>query len=318
MYFCKSCNYSTSKFSSFKIHQKSIKHLSTLDIVPISTSFKCNICNTEYTHKSSLYRHQKKCNNYVNNNNKITNIELEISKMKSEFEFSKMKNELEYNKMKNELEIEKLKNELNIIKNGIEIKSVVNNSNNTIQNNIVNNVKNVSKIENLNINFGDVIDINTFIENYKNEYGLTNKQTEVLLINYKENGINSCISSLVYYLKESAIQQYKELKGKEITMANIILPFILSDKYLRDHFEKTINGNWDKTTVIDNIKRIIGITDDHVFKHQKTYMHLSDPQKKKLVNGLLKASGYSKLALISDPNLYKIENNSSNESVENL
>jgi hypothetical protein len=47
-------------------------------------------------------------------------------------------------------------------------------------------------------------------------------------------------------------------------------------------------------------------------------MHLSDPQKKKLVNGLLKASGYSKLALISDPNLYKIENNSSNESVENV
>ena len=91
-------------------------------------------------------------------------------------------------------------------------------------------------------------------------------------------------------------------------MANIILPFILSDKYLREHFEKTINGNWDKTTVIDNIKRIVGITDDHVFKHQKTYMHLSDAQKKKLINGLLKASGYSKLSLISNPDLYKKEN----------
>jgi hypothetical protein len=91
-------------------------------------------------------------------------------------------------------------------------------------------------------------------------------------------------------------------------MANIILPFILSDKCLREHFEKTINGNWDKTTVIDNIKRIVGITDDHVFKHQKTYMHLTDPQKKKLINGLLKASGYSKLSLIPDPNLYKNDN----------
>jgi hypothetical protein len=96
-------------------------------------------------------------------------------------------------------------------------------------------------------------------------------------------------------------------------MTNIILPFILSDKCLREHFEKTINGNWDKTTVIDNIKRIVGITDDHVFKHQKTYMHLSDPQKKKLINGLLKASGYSKLSLISNSDLYKIENNNYDE-----
>ena len=299
MHNCKSCNYLTNKLSSFKKHLTTKKHLLLYDIYNnnISKEFICDKCNTKYKYNNCLKKHLLKCKD-INN-----------------FQIIQKENE----QLKQALEIEKLKNELSIIKKDIEIKSVVNNSNNTIQNNIVNNnVKNISKIENLNINFGDVIDINTFIENYKNQYGLTNKQTEVLLINYKENGINSCISSLVYYLKESAIQQYKELKGKEITMANIILPFILSDKYLRDHFEKTINGNWDKTTVIDNIKRIIGITDDHVFKHQKTYMHLSDPQKKKLVNGLLKASGYSKLALVSDPNLYKVENNSSDESVEHL
>jgi hypothetical protein len=299
MHYCETCNYGTNKLSNFKCHIKSIKHINnvnnnTNDIL-INNLFICYNCNRQYKYNSSLYKHSKKCKN--------ANKDLEIERLNKD------------------LEIERLKNEL--LKKDIEIKSIVNNvnyshnSNNNIQNadKIVNitNVKNISKIENLNINFGDVIDINTFIENYKNQYGLTNKQTEVLLINYKENGINSCISSLVYYLKESAIQQYKELKGKEITMANIILPFILSDKYLRDHFEKTINGNWDKTTVIDNIKRIVGITDDHVFKHQKTYMHLSDAQKKKLVNGLLKASGYSKLALISNPDLYKNENNSSGE-----
>ncbi len=296
MHNCLVCKYSSSSNYNFKCHIKSKKHINNINNIndindkSFNNLFVCINCNNKYKYYSGLYRHLGKC--------KIVNNLVIIQK--------------ENEQLKQALEIEKLKNELNIIKNSIEIKSVVTNSNNTI-NNIVNNVKNVSKIENLNINFGDVIDINTFIENYKNEYGLTNKQTEVLLINYKENGINSCISSLVYYLKESAIQQYKELKGKEITMANIILPFILSDKYLRDHFEKTINGNWDKTTVIDNIKRIVGITDDHVFKHQKTYMHLSDAQKKKLVNGLLKASGYSKLALISNPDLYKIENNSSDE-----
>jgi hypothetical protein len=181
------------------------------------------------------------------------------------------------------------------------------NQTNNIQNakTIINNNVKVSKIEFLNTNFNDVIDINTFIENYKNEYGLTNKQTETLLENYKNGGINSCISSLVYYLKESAIQQYKEIKGKEIAMVDVIFPFILSDKCIRDHFEKNISGNWDKTTAIDNIKKIVGITDDHVYKHHNTYMYLSDSQKKKLVNGVLKASGYEKLTGITKPDLYK-------------
>jgi hypothetical protein len=92
-------------------------------------------------------------------------------------------------------------------------------------NTIINNNVKISKVQYLNVNFGDVIDINTFIENYKHEYGLSNKQTETLLENYKHGGINSCITTLVYYLKESAIQQYKEIKGMEIPMPDIILPF---------------------------------------------------------------------------------------------
>jgi len=243
----------------------------------------CKSCNyfTETSHNLKIHYKSKRHLNSIEK----TEIKEDIEKLKSDL-------------YKHKIEIKQLESQLNDKTNIINQTNILNNT-------TINNVKNVSKIQNLNINFGDVIDINTFIENYKNQYGLSNKQTEILLSNYKNGGINSCISSLVYYLKESAIQQYKELKGKEITMANIILPFILSDKYLREHFEKTINGNWDKTTIIDNIKRIVGITDDHVFKHQNTYMHLSDSQKKKLINGLLKASGYSKLSVIQDLNLYK-------------
>jgi hypothetical protein len=263
-----------------------------------NNSWLCDVCNKEFKHQSNFSRHKKKCVKKPI----VVEKSIVVGYNDPQIEIEKLKNELTKHKLEiKELEIKQLELQLN---NKPNLTSQTNILNNTT----VNNVKNVSKIQNLNINFGDVIDINTFIENYKNQYGLTNKQTEILLSNYKNNGINSCISSLVYYLKESAIQQYKELKGKEITMANIILPFILSDKCLREHFEKTINGNWDKTTVIDNIKRIVGITDDHVFKHQKTYMHLTDPQKKKLINGLLKASGYSKLSLIHDPNLYKNDN----------
>ena len=304
MYKCDVCNYSTTKHNSIKQHFSTKKHIILVNISNSDMIFRCFDCNKKYKYQSGLCKHKKICKffqyNNINENSEynIDNID-NVDNIKKDYE--------------QKLEIEKLKNELNIKK--LEIKDIehknlqlyVNTHQNTVKtvnNTIINNIK-ISKVEYLNINFGDVIDINTFIDNYKNQYGLTNKQTETLLDNYKNGGINSCISSLVYYLKESAIQQYKEIKGKEIAMADIILPFILTDKYIRDHFEKTINGQWDKTTMIDNIKKIVGITDDHVYKHHNTYMYLSDAQKKKLINGVLKASGYSKLSEISIPDLYK-------------
>jgi hypothetical protein len=251
------------------------------------TEFICNYCDKKYTSHIYFSKHEAQCELIHTDN-------IEIIKMKYKYE-----HQIALQKLKcKELEL--------IIANN---NKVINNQNiNTVNNNNINqqnNNINLSKIQNLNLNFGDVLDINTFIENYKNEYGLTNKQTETLLDNYKNGGINSCISSLVYYLKESAIQQYKEIKGKEIAMVDVIFPFILSDKCIRDHFEKNESG-WDKTIMIDNIRKIVGITDDHVYKHHNTYLQLNDQHKKKLINGVLKSSDYSKLNLLSKPNLYKI------------
>jgi len=288
MHLCEYCNYLTGSNYDFRKHCATTKHNKTKEScisnkniidddvnnntnVNDKDTFKCEYCNKETGYKYNLNRHMKICKFKVINDKILQN---QIS-------------------------------ETTNIQNGNKIinqnASTINNINNTINNNITN----ISKIQNLNINFCDVIDINTFIENYKNEYGLTNKQTETLLDNYKNGGINSCINSLVYYLKESAIQQYKEIKGKEIAMSDIILPFILSDKCIRDHFEKNESG-WDKTIMIDNIRKIVGITDDHVYKHHNTYLQLNDQHKRKLINGVLKSSDYSKLNLLSKPNLYKI------------
>jgi hypothetical protein len=289
MFSCDICKYDTTVIYNLQKHFTTQKHINMVEYGKLYLS--CDHCNQKYTHLSSLCRHQKKCrNNNVNLEIELIKKDIEINKLKSEITIKDYEKKLEIKEMENKHMQQQLINQTNNIQNA---KTIINN-----------NVK-VSKIEFLNTNFNDVIDINTFIENYKNEYGLTNKQTETLLENYKNGGINSCISSLVYYLKESAIQQYKEIKGKEIAMVDVIFPFILSDKCIRDHFEKNISGNWDKTTAIDNIKKIVGITDDHVYKHHNTYMYLSDSQKKKLVNGVLKASGYEKLTGIIKPDLYK-------------
>ncbi len=137
---------------------------------------------------------------------------------------------------------------------------------------------------------------------------ISNDSCQNIISNYENDGINGCISSLSDYLKKSAMQQYKDMNGKDIEMNNIILPFLLSDKSLREHFEKNDNGNWDKTTMIDNIKKIISITSDHVYKYHKKHMAFNGSQKKRIINGLLKASGYSMLSHLSIPDLYKIEN----------
>jgi hypothetical protein len=57
--------------------------------------------------------------------------------------------------------------------------------------------------------------------------------------------------------------------------------------------------------MIDNIRKIITITNDQIYKHHNELMFLHDSQKKRVVNGVLKASGYSRLAEITIPELYK-------------
>ncbi len=310
MHKCAPCSYSTESSHNLKIHYKSYKHLTNIkeanevkqDINSIKDSNSiacydnyliCRKCNKPYKYISAFNRHVNSCLLNLNNFNESKD---ELARIRKEYEY--------------QLEIQKLKFELS--KKEIEAKTLQitnsgNNNNNNNNNTIINNNVKISKIHFLNINFGNVIDIDTFIDNYKDKFGLTNDQTKTLLDNYHDGGVNSCINSLVYYLKKSAIQQYKELKGADLEMDNVILPFLLSDKCLRDHFEKSVNSHWDKTTMMGNIKKILSITNDQVFKHHNEHMLFNDHQKKRLINGILKASAYSLLAQITIPEFYKIK-----------
>ncbi len=332
VYSCNICNYHTTVNHALKNHLKTQKHIKQVELTSNTDKFECSYCNKKYSKNSSLYRHIKishkeKDLNSNPNTNLNTNLNSDINsninsninniiahKYESDIESIKQEYKLK-------LELEKLKFENKIMENRIEsienshrtMCNIMNNSNNINNTTIIN----ISKVQFLNHNFGNVLDINTFIENYKTKYGLTNEQALTLLENYQNDGVNGCVNSLIYYLKKSAVQQYKELQGKEIAMENIILPFLLSDCSLREHFEKTDNGNWDKTTMIENIKKIVTITNDQVFNHHNQYMNISGTQKKRIINGLLKSSCYALLAQITIPELYKSEDADSDKNKEN-
>ena len=333
MFECKNCKFFTNSNFNYIRHCNTKKHLNMIKLKSDNNPFFCVLCNREYMYQSGFSNHKKKCKqinptNIINDirtsklfdntkkintdtNNVDVNIVKENEQMKENYEFKLKINALENKTLQLENELLKCKlviqgNTNNSVSTEINTNShnTTNNTNNNTTNNINTTVK-LSKIDNLNINFNNVIDIDTFINNFENEDGLTNKQTETLLYNRENGGMESCISSLVHYMKDSMLKQYKK-KGMDIQKTDVILPMLLSDKCLRDHFEKNINGNWGKTTSIENIIKIINITESQIFKHHNKYMSLSNAQKKKLANGILKSSNYfTEISKISQPELYK-------------
>ncbi len=317
MHTCTVCNYFTNTLHNLKIHNNTKKHLNIVDA--LNNKLICPNCNKQYNHKSSLSRHKSNCSSSTKSKyeyeieriKKDYEHKLEIERLKSELNKKDLEKQLETNNLERKLEIKELENKHLLLQSKNQINNVVNTTNNTI------NVVKISKVEYLNLNFSNVIDIHTFIDNYRNKYGLNNDQTKTLLENYQNDGVNGCINALVYYLKKSAIQQYKELKGEELDLENVILPFLLSDKSLREHFEKSINGNWDKTTMIDNLKKIVTITNDQIYKHHNQFMGFNGPQRKRIINGLLKASAFSILTDIKIPDFYKVGNNQQTPAITN-
>ena len=292
MHLCILCNYNANSLHNLKIHIKSQKHLNNLHQNTYNEeqkqcNFICEYCEQEYVCKNELVKHKKICENVIHH------LELELVKKDCELELEKKQREIDRLTYEKELAIKENKN--------LQINNI-NGNNNTINNKY-------TKIENLNINFPMVLDMKTFIHNYKTDYGLTQEQTRILLENSKNGGIDSCISTLSFYLRESAIKQYNDFftfKTK-IDKTNSVFPYILYDMSLREHYEKFESGQWNRVKQKDNLKALITITDDQVYKHQNEFLHLKNGDKKKIINGLLGSSSYHTLQEL-DPELYKSNN----------
>jgi hypothetical protein len=81
IYFCKTCDYSTSNKKDYKKHILTLKHKNTDKSLTLTdgfvpknpetiTSYVCE-CGRHYKHRQSLFNHKKKCSNDEENNEKI-------------------------------------------------------------------------------------------------------------------------------------------------------------------------------------------------------------------------------------------------------
>ena len=342
MHFCDICNFQTSLSHNIKKHYNSQKHINNTICNSIMKSdehlnnnnIKNNIelicvnCKKEYKFLSGLKKHQLICNQKENDsllNEKINKLKkdfkhkLEIEKLKSEYEH---KLEIETLKLKNEYEL-KLKNQE--CENLKQITNTNSNNNNKITNNITN--INMPKLDFLNSNFCNVLNIDDFIDNYKNKYCLSKTETQILLENSLMGGLNNCISTLSCYLQRIAHKMYTELKCENLTVNESIMPIVLVDGSLRSHYEKN-ETQWIRTTSMDKLASIYNITNDQIYKHHSKYLAYDAYQKKKIQTGILKANNYTRLnnlqndfykkKSITNQNANKDDKNNNEENIENI
>ncbi len=316
-YFIKSNNVDDIKFDNMEMKGYTNNYIITLlqnnnlktssniknnqEIDPIINNYGkfCYFCSKEFNKNFNKKRHEKICkkNKTINSNDIETIIE------------NKVKTTINDNM---DAFIEKLSNKINneCFNNTINNNTI--NSNINIQ--INNNNKYISKKDKLNHYLKNMIDLDTFTNNYKNDpkYHLTKDESLILLENSENLGLPSYGDGLYTYLKKKYCLQLEDLTGLKQKHNDSVLPFISNDTNLRSHYELTKNG-WILIKSTDNIKKLLNISDEQIYKHHNKFIYYPTKKgKNTIVNIFLRKSDYSKI----DSELENISN-TLNKQIEN-
>ena len=195
---------------------------------PKKEGFQCSFCNQVFSRNFTLNRHYEKCKVRRSNNYDL----------QKDFEIQLLKNDLE-NKEKT-LEL--------VTKMG---------PTQITHNNITNN----KTINYLNTHYGDMIEMEKFLYNLQHTEQLTHHEREMLLIAYKDNGIDLFARSFSHIMKENCRRQLL----KEGLPDRNMLPLCCSDGNLRSHKEKSEQG-WETHYDNHSINKMINISSDQVYQ----------------------------------------------------
>ena len=251
-----------------------------------------------------------------NNNDLLSELVLENHLLKTEMKYKDIIANMTKEK---ELALQKLESQQEIIKimQNKTVPHVAFNQLNQIgiNNNHINITNHNGKIPNkkdkLNLYFNNTIDFDTFIEKYKQDsrYQLTFEESRTLLENAEHSGINSYGHGLYTYLKKKCLQMTESPNNTNNTNTTdeIIMPFVNTDSNLRSHYEMTKEG-WTRITSDDKIKKLVVISNDHIYTHHKKFIPLTSRQKQSVTNILLRKSDFKMAELNFIEKLKQIKN----------
>jgi hypothetical protein len=295
-YVCESCDFVSNNKYHYQRHLTTKKHelLNSSD----KNEYTCE-CGRKFRHKSSYSRHRNACENgnmsMSTTNNSNNNDALLEHVLKMNQNTLQIMSELQKNN--SDQQVKNFDNFLKLQEKQTEIfKEAIKSSNNTttttnvqLNNSVINGQK---TIQFLNQNLPDMIDIDTFINNYKGDYHLNENETRTLLESYQLNGVKGYAKCLSFFLKDNCNRQ---LKDKNIEYPKkISFPLTLTDSNLRSIKVKTENG-WGTTTDDQALSRIIIISNDQVYLHHKTCIYLPENAKNTVLTYIKKDNPFQKI-----------------------
>ena len=166
-FYCETCDYTTSKKSSYETHNLSAKHIKQQSATYKNQEHNCTNCNRKYQDRTGLWRHKKLCclngviepnivEQMFKQNDDFKHLILEQNKMFVEQNIELQKQSQEMQKHSNELQkqnSELQKQILDVCKNGVISNNTVNSHNKTFNLQVF-----------LNEDCKDAMNINEFIE----------------------------------------------------------------------------------------------------------------------------------------------------------
>lgn len=319
---CRICNFRSKHKHHYDRHCETKKHLDNLKNCNMT---ECLNCHKMYSSRGgAYYNHLKKCQGSSNsmelqeydNDMESIKYQLEMEKYRRQMELEKKDLETQLEKKDLEMELEKKNMEIQLLSEHLKIENqqLVPNNFEQGQYYYVHNApppsptpRSKSKKEILNLHFDQVIDIDTFTENYKEKYGLLPKESEALYESYEYSGLKSYAPNIYACLRRSYIDQYRDLYGRDPSPEEIVLPFCASDSCMRQHFEKNEEG-WYSTTSFDKIKKIIIISNDQVYKNNKKYILVTTNERTKISRDIVRINNYNSIVASNYKRINRIEN----------
>ena len=232
-----------------KMTQNIVKDPKGSKIVEKKNNFVCFYCHNDYQTKRGLNKHIKHCLAREKN--------LERRLLEKEYEKRLLQKDLEKTRLLNEQE---LAHKESIIREKEKTIEIAKNSKQIINNHTTHN----KTINYLNSHYGDMISMEKFLYNLENTEQLTHHERDLLLMAFKENGIELFARSFSQIMKENCKRQLI----KEGLAEMHILPLYCSDSNLRSHKEKEAQG-WKTHYDNTSINKMISISSEQVYESHR-------------------------------------------------